>query len=144
MAASPWQPGWDPFREFQREVGRILGGFDSFGLRTPRLFPAVNLFDAGDRFLLTAELPGVSTDQIDLSITGDTLTLRGERRRPDDVPDDRYRRQERQFGRWVRTIPLPARVDGSKVSAQFAHGVLTVTVPKAPETQPRQISVSAV
>ena len=142
MSGFHWQRRWDPLREFQREVGRILGNFESMGLRIPRPFPAINLYDSGDHYLLAAELPGVSVQEIDLSITGETLTLRGERRRPEGIADECYRRQERQFGRWARTVTLPDRVDGSKVAAHFAHGILTVTLPKDEEARPRQIAVS--
>jgi HSP20 family protein len=135
---------WDPFREFQREVGRLFENFEPLhALRFPRAFPAVNLYDVKDRFLLTAELPGTNPAELDLSITGDVLTLRGERKRPEGVPEDSYRRQERPFGKWTRTVPLPERVDNTKVSAQFAHGILTVTLPKAEEARPRQIAVSS-
>lgn len=143
MGGMHWQGQWDPFREIRREVGRLLGSIETMGVRVPRPFPAINLYDAGDRFILAAELPGVSTREIDLSIAGETLTLRGERRRPEGVPEDRYRRQERPFGRWSRSVTLPERVDGSGVSASFAHGILTVTMPKDADALPRQIAVSS-
>lgn len=135
---------WDPFRDFQREFGRILETFEPLqSLRMPRPFPPVNLYDAQDRYVLTAELPGVTPEDLDLSITGETLTLQGERRRPEGVHDESYRRQERQFGRWSRTVNLPERVDGNRISAHMANGVLTVSVPKAEDAKPRQIAVSA-
>ena len=135
---------WDPFRDIQREVGRLFETLEPiYHWRIARPFPAVNLYDAKDRYLLTAELPGLVPSELDVSITGETLTLRGERRRPDGVPDESYRRQERQFGRWSRCLTLPERVEAGGVSAQFANGVLTVTLPKAEEARPRQISVTA-
>jgi HSP20 family protein len=103
----------------------------------------MNLYDAGDHYLLAVPVPGMSPSEIDLSITGETLTLRGERRRPEGVSDESYRRQERPFGRWTRTVTLPDRVEGSQVSASYALGVLTVTLPKAESARPRQITVSA-
>ena len=142
MSGMHWQGQWDPFREFRREVGRLLGNFDALGVRLPRPFPAINLYDAGDRYLLTAELPGIDPKEIDLSITSGTLTLRGERRRPSGINEESYRRQERRFGRWTRTVTLPDRVDASKIVAQFALGILTVTIPKDADARPRQIAVS--
>jgi len=144
MSGSYTQRRWDPFREFQREFGRIFESFEPLhNWRVQRPFPAVNLYDAKDRYILTAELPGTTPEGIDLSITGETMTLRGERTRPEGVNDESYRRQERQFGRWSRTVTLPERIDNNGVTAQFAHGILTVTLPKAEEAKPRQIAVKA-
>jgi HSP20 family protein len=111
--------------------------------RSPRPYPPVNLYDGGDHYVLTAELPGTTPDEIELAITGETLTLRGERKRAEDVSEESYRRQERLFGRWSRSVALPERIDGSKASAQFALGILSVTLPKTDEARPRQIPVTA-
>jgi HSP20 family protein len=120
-----------------------LGHFEPLHTwRAHRYFPAINLYDAGDRYVLAAELPGMTAEEIDLSITGEMLTLCGERKRPEGIADDCYRRQERQFGRWARTLALPERIDGSRVSAGFAHGILTVTLPKDEVAKPRQITVA--
>ena len=144
MSGVHWQRRWDPFREFQREVGRFFETFDPLqNWRVPRPFPAVNLYDAGDQYLLTAELPGMVPEELELSITGETLSLRGERKRPEGIADESYRRQERLFGRWARTVTLPERVDGARVAAGFSNGVLSVSLPKAEEARPRQIAVAA-
>lgn len=135
---------WDPFRDIQREVGRLLESFEPVpSWRSQRPFPAINLYDDGDRYILTAELPGSEPSSLDLSLTGESLTLRGERTRPEGVAEENYRRQERRFGHWSRSVTLPDRVDGSNVAAEFADGVLTVTLPKAEEAKPRQIVVTA-
>lgn len=105
--------------------------------------PAINLYDASDRYILTAQLPGMTSEDLELSITGETLTVRGERKRPEGVSDDSYRRQERQTGRWTRTVTLPDRVDSALVTAAFSLGILTVTLPKAESAKPRHITVSA-
>lgn len=134
---------WDPFRDLTREVGRFLQSIEPLhNLRLPRPFPAINIYEAPDRFVLACELPGVSAEEVDLSITGETLTLRGERRRPEGVDDERYRRQERYFGRWQRNVTLPERVDGSRIAAEMSHGILTVTLPKSEQVRPRQIPVT--
>lgn len=139
-----WQRRWDPFHEFQREVGRLFESLEPFQpWRTARQFPPVNLYDAGDRYVLTVQAPGMAPGDLDLSITGETLTLRGERKRPEGVSDESYRRQERPHGRWTRTVTLPDRIEGGQVSASYAQGVLTVTLPKAESARPRQISVTA-
>ena len=144
MSGTSMHRGWDPFREFQREFGRFFETFEPLpNWRLSRPYPAINLYDAKDRYILTAALPGMAVGDLDLSITGETLTLRGERKRPEGVAEESYRRQERQFGRWSRTVTLPERVDVPQVAANFAHGVLTVILPKAEEARPRQINVTA-
>jgi HSP20 family protein len=144
MSGLPWQRGWDPFRELQREVGRIMESFDPFQVaRRVQVYPPMNLYDAGDRYVLTAQLPGMTSGDIELTITGDTLTMRGERKRPEGIKDESYRRQERPMGRWSRTVTLPDRVDNDQVSASFASGILTIQLPKAAEARPRHIAVTA-
>ena len=143
MSGAHWQRTWDPFRDLQREVGRLFEGLEpAHSGRVARQFPPINLHDAGDRYLLTAQLPGVAPEDVDLSITGETLTLRGERKRPEGVADESYRRQERQFGRWARTVTLPDRVESAQVGASFANGILTITIPKAESARPRHINIS--
>jgi HSP20 family protein len=144
MSGLGWQRRWDPFRDFQREVGRLFETLEPLqAWRVTRQFPTMNLYDAGDRYVLTVPVPGMSPEELELSITGETLTLRGERKRPEGVPDESYRRQERPFGRWSRTVTLPDRVESAQVTAASAQGVLTVTLPKAESAKPRQISVAA-
>lgn len=144
MSGLNWQRRWDPFRELQREVGRLFETLEPFQpWRVARQFPAINLYDTGDRYVLTAQLPGMNPEDLDLSITGETLTMKGERKRPEGVTDESYRRQECHFGRWTRTISLPDRVESTAVTASFAQGILTVTLPKAEGAKPRHISVTA-
>lgn len=143
MSGLHWQRGWDPFREFHREVGRIIGAMDPFQVaRRVQVYPPLNLYDAGDRYLLTAQLPGVTSGDIELTITGETLTMRGERKRAEGIGEESYRRRERPMGRWSRTITLPDRVDNEQVSASFAGGILTINLPKAAEARPRHIAVA--
>jgi len=143
MNGTQWQGRWDPLRELQREVGRLFDSLDPFQpLRNVRQYPAVNLYDAGEGYILSAQLPGVAAEEVELTITGETLTMRGERKRPEGVKDDSYRRQERPVGRWSRTITLPDRVDSTQVSATFTNGILTVNLPKAENARPRHIAVN--
>ena len=144
MSGMNWQRRWDPFRDLQREMGRLFETLEPFQpWLVTRQFPAVNLYDSSDRYILTAQLPGMTSEDLELSITGETLTLRGERKRTEGVTDESYRRQERQHGRWARSITLPDRVDSASVTAGFSLGILTVTLPKAESARPRQITVSA-
>ncbi len=106
-----------------------------------RVFPSVNVYDGGSVFLVTAELPGVTADDFELALTGGTLTLRGMRRLELAVPDEAYRRQERPFGAWSRSVSLPSKVDGERIRASLTHGVLTVELPKVEDLPTRQIRV---
>lgn len=142
MGGMHWRGRWDPFRDLQ-EVGRLFESLEPFQVaRRVSQYPPLNIYEFGDRYLLSAQVPGSQAGEFDLSIAGETLTIRGERKRSDGVKDDQYRRQERPMGRWSRTITLPDRVDGALVTAAFANGVLTVTLPKAESAKPRQIAVS--
>ena len=143
MNGIQWQGRWDPLLELQREMGRLFEGLDPFQpLRHVRQYPPLNVYDAGDGYILSAQLPGLAAEDVELSITGETLTMRGERKRPEGVKDDSYRRQERPMGRWSRTITLPDRVESAGVSASFTNGILTVHLPKAENAKPRHITVT--
>ncbi len=136
--------GGDPFQDLEREMGRLLQTFQPWGsLRWPGVFPLINVYELPERFVVQAEVPGIAAEEIDLSLTGQTLTLRGDRKRPEGVSDEAYRRQERPFGRWSRSVSLPERIDAQGVTAECAQGVLTVTLPKLEDARPRQINVRA-
>ena len=98
MNGAEWQGRWDPLRELQREVGRLFDSLDPFQpVRNVRQYPPLNVYDAGEGYILSAQLPGLAADEVELTITGETLTMRGERKRPEGVKDDSYRRQD---ARW--------------------------------------------
>jgi len=93
--------------------------------------------------VITAEVPGVSADEIDISVVGETLTLSGERKPEDLEGGVRYHRRERGGGRFSRSIELPFRVDADKVEAAYDKGILRVTLPRAEADKPRKITVRA-
>jgi HSP20 family protein len=102
----------------------------------------VNLYETADGYVLTAELPGLEPKDVDLSIEGNRVTLRGERKIA--VPDDKQtslHRRERQSGIFRRTVELPAQADPDKAQALYRNGVLWLRIPKAAEAQPRRITV---
>jgi len=134
---------WDPLRLLGEEVGRMFERLGGASWRTVRPFPTMNVYERGHRFLILAELPGVDPAAIEVSGAGDTLTIRGERRRDDRVPDDQYRRQERPFGQWERSVTLPESVLANEVSADIENGVLRIELPKAVRPRPQQIPVTA-
>jgi HSP20 family protein len=96
-----------------------------------------------DNYYVRAELPGVKTDELGISVTGDTLTLSGERKLPEESEKASYHRREREAGSFSRVISLPTRLDVDKVKALAEDGVLTVVLPKAESAKPRQIAVKS-
>jgi HSP20 family protein len=142
MPVFRWGNAWDAFRDLEREVDRLMGSmnFTPQGVRLGRTFPAVNFYEYEDHFLLTAELPGMTKSDLDLSIAQGVLTLKGDRR-ADEVSDNNYRRSERYRGQWQRNLNLPDRVIEEGLKAELVNGLLKITLPKAPEVTPRQIPI---
>jgi HSP20 family protein len=131
---------WDPFREMaalQRAVNSLSRDVTTRGRVC---YPPVELVDKGDSIVITAELPGVSKDEVDLTVLGDTLTIAGEKKLPAEEGVN-YIRHERPHGRFRRLVDLPYSVDQEKISASYKDGILTITLPKAEEAKPRQITV---
>ena len=144
MAIFRWgQQTWDPFRDLEREVDRLLASVSlSFqGLRVGRQYPPVNVYEGQNELLLIAELPGSRPDELEVTVADGVLNLKGRHSGPPGVPDDRYRRQERPRGQWQRSLPLPDRIVEDQMSAEFTNGVLKIRLPRAAATQARQIQV---
>lgn len=143
MPVFRWGQTWDAFRDLEREVDRLLHSVNlTFqGLRLGRQYPLINVYELEEEYLLTAELPGMRAEDLDLTIAGGILTLKGQRTDPDNIPDDRFRRHERFRGSWQRSLSIPERVRDERLSAEFSNGVLKIHLPKAAEAKPRQIPV---
>ncbi len=140
-----WQGIFDELDRMRRELDRIFESRMGGLLGEPRagVFPLMNITHDRDNYYIRAELPGMKAEDLDISVTGDSLSISGERKIPDEGKDVRYHRRERESGRFNRIISLPAHVDSDKVEASFVNGVLTVVLPKAEEAKPKQISVKA-
>jgi HSP20 family protein len=132
---------WDPLADLARMSERMHRILDS---ATPASdFPAINLWADQDRVLVTADLPGIAPNEIELSLDHGTLTLRGART-PDPIREgEELLRQERLFGRFERHIAMPFAVDATKIAAELKNGVLRVTLPRADADKPRKIAVKA-
>ena len=143
MASFRWGNAFDAFRDLEREMDRLLRSvnltFD--GLRPGQNYPPVNIYESDSEYLLTAELPGASVEDLDLSVADGLVTIRGSRENDTDVPTERFRRSERIVGRWERQFSLPSRVIEEEMYAELNHGVLKLHFPKAASAQPRQIPV---
>lgn len=105
------------------------------------VFPLMNITEDKNNYYVRAELPGLKADDLELSVTGDTLSISGERRIPAEDEKAQYHRREREAGRFSRIVSLPAQLDTGRVEASCTDGVLSVTLPKAEEAKPRQIAV---
>lgn len=138
-----WGQAWSTFQDLEREVDRLLHGVNLslHGIRLGSQFPALNLYELDDEFLLTAELAGVATEDLDITVADGVLTIAGKRNAPEGVSEDNFRRNERFRGNWQRAINLPERVREEDLTAEFLNGILKIHLPKAEETPARQIPV---
>ena len=140
---------WEPFRDltdFRNSIDRV---FDRGYARPWRvvtwenggsLFP-VDVADTEDSVAVTASLPGVKAEDIDISITGTTLTIKGETKSEEDADEPNYYRKERRFGSFERLLKLPVKVEADKAQATFEDGVLKIELPKASDVKPQTIEV---
>jgi HSP20 family protein len=141
---------WDPFREMvslREAMNRLFE--DSFGRSRPALAPfegmalAMDVKETQDDVIVKTAVPGVQPDDIDISLAGDTLTIRGEFKADEKREGETFLRQERTFGKFERTLSLPTVVVADKAKAEFDSGVLTLTLPKAEEVKPKSIKIKA-
>jgi HSP20 family protein len=105
--------------------------------------PALDVHQTADEIVVTAALPGLKAEDVDITITGQTLSIRGEFKAEEEVTRDQYLYRERRFGAFNRQLQLPVRVRGDAASATFEDGILKLRIPKAEEVKPRQIQVKA-
>jgi HSP20 family protein len=104
---------------------------------------ALDIYETGDDIVVTAAVPGVKPEDLEITVQGDVLTIRGETKVDESVGDEKYHRRERGFGRFGRQVVLPMGVDSGRAEAQFEHGVLTLKLPKAEQAKERRIPITA-
>jgi HSP20 family protein len=144
-------PTWEwtsPFGEIERmrrDMDRLTENLTrgAWGEPGAGVFPLMNVTEDKDSYYIRAELPGMKAEELDISITADTLSISGERKIAAEDEKAQYHRREREAGRFSRIVTLPAQVNAGKAEARCADGVLTVVLPKAEEAKPRQITVKA-
>jgi HSP20 family protein len=144
---------WSPLKELEdmrRDMDRL---FDEFFTTTRRrrgwparteggaIVPNIDMYERKNEMVLKVELPGVSRDSIDLTITKDSIMVKGEMKKDEEVKDDDYFVNERSFGGFSRTIALPVEVESEKAKATLKDGVLEVTLPKRLEAQPKEMKI---
>jgi len=143
----PSRPTFDsPFGDFdqvRREMLRLLDTVagETFGDVGAGVFPPINITQDDDNFYLRAEVPGIKPDQLSISAVRNRVSLAGKREIHQEHERVSYHRQERAEGRFNRTVTLPSEVNAERVDARYVDGVLTLTLPKAEEAKPRQVTV---
>ncbi len=142
---------WDPFSEFTplRQMmdrlledawvrpGSIWGGQEAFG------HFAFDLYETGDDYVVSAALPGLKPEDLDISVQGNVLTISGEVKPVEHQGDHTYHVRERRYGRFSRQVTLPAGIQGDRIQATLDNGILTLRVPKAEELKPRRILITS-
>lgn len=128
---------WDPWSELDR-MQRL---FRDLAVPAAAEFPAVNVWVTGDDAEVTVELPGVDPKDVDISVVGKTLTLKGSRNPEEAKDEESYHRRERWSGAFNRAVDLPFLINTNKVEARFSKGILTIALPRAEEDKPRKITV---
>ena len=143
---------WDLFREMEnmsRDMNSLLRGFGGGRSLEPsfaaafggRGYPRINLREDANNFYLEALLPGIDVKVLDMTVLKNTLTMAGERR--NGVDNVTWHRRERGAGRFLRTVDLPADIEGEKVKADYRDGVLYVTLPKTETARPKRVEIKA-
>lgn len=148
MAVDRWTP-MQPFLPLQQEMNRVFNEFfrggageeGSWGQYT--WTPPVDIYETNDALVFTADLPGVSKDDVSIEVHQNTLTLRGEREHAAEVKDDRYHRVERAYGPFQRSFVLPTMVNQEKVEATYRDGILELRLPKLETAKPRRIAIQS-
>lgn len=130
---------YDPFTTFRQEMNRLFSNFlrsfdiEPFETRFGAFSPSINVVEGDKEIKVSAELPGMDEKDIEVSLTKNVLTIKGEKKEEKEDKGKNYYRMERSYGAFSRTIPLPVEIDIDKAKAQFKKGVLTVTLPKSPK-----------
>jgi len=144
---------WQPFQEFtslQRQMNRL---FDKFFGGTPLMpfeenlsggefGPPVDIYEDDQQLTFKVEVPGIDEKDVKVEIENNVLTVRGERKLAKDIKEENFRRMERHYGAFSRSFTLPNSVDPEKIQANYAHGVLTIQMPKLAGARPKQIKVN--
>ncbi len=141
---NPWSI-FDDLESMQEDMNRMFSnrGYERPLRRSRPTYPLLNVWSSMDGIVIDAEVPGVDPKDVDVSVQGDELTLRGKVGVQESRKDETYHRRERPAGEFVRTLQLPFRADANRVKANYKNGVLRLTVPRAEAEKPKKIAVEA-
>ena len=145
MDLVPWRPFSEEISSLRREMDNLWNRF--FGETplarrlTEEWWPSVDLSETKDSFIIKAELPGLDAKDVEVRISGNVLTLKGEKKKEEEEKDEHHYRAERYYGSFHRTFQLPTNVKAEKIEATFEKGVLKVMLPKVEEAKKKPIEV---
>lgn len=136
---------WVEFERIRQGLDELSRSYAEKGKAQIRanVYPPLNIYEEADKMVVTAEIPGVKTEDLDISLEGETLSIQGKRGSRQDDFTISYHRREIESGNFSRAVALPVKVDMERISAKLVNGILTVTLMKAAEATPRQIRVNA-
>jgi HSP20 family protein len=141
---------WDPMAEMvslRRQMDRLMEsvwGEEPFWAREKKWVPAFDLIEGKDEIIVQVDIPGMDEKDLSVSLSGDNLIIKGERKEEKEEKDKHYHRKERRHGSFQRIVTLPVTVDAKKISAEYHNGVLKVHLPKKEEVKPKEIPISTV
>jgi len=138
---------WESFRDMESLRDAMERMFEERSFRPPVPFwgpeaLAVDMWETDDNVVVRTAMPGLKPEEIDISVTGDTLTIRAETKAEEEIKRENYLRRERRFGSMRRSIALPSGLETDKTEADYSDGILTLTFPKAEEIKPKSIKVT--
>ena len=144
MAWLPFRKSGHPLDGFKREMDRVFEDFFSgWGARKGEFIPPVDVHETESDVVVTMEVPGLSANEIDISVSNDVITVRGEKKSEHEEKGGGYHVVERSYGRFQRSVPLPTAVVSDKAEAKCQDGVLTVSLPKAEQAKARRIEIKS-
>ncbi len=136
---------WRPLRDLKREMDRLWNEF--FGRETlPEVFetewvPALDISETKDAVVVRADVPGIDPEDLEITLSGNLLTIRGEKKQEKEEKGESFYRVERSYGSFVRSVQIPTEIDPDKIEATYKNGVLKITLPKKAEAKGKQIPV---
>ena len=134
---------WQEMDQLQREMNRLFDASTKGRVFNSPSYPAINIWTQEDGQMISAEMPGVLPEDIEIDVTGDGLSISGVRKQDEVAKEAHYHRRERSYGSFSRTIQLPFMVDTNKVEASFTNGVLLITLPRAEADRPKKIAIKS-
>jgi HSP20 family protein len=140
---------WEPFRDMMTLRDAMDRMWEERFFRPPMPFAwaegdlAVDMYETDDSVVVKTEIPGVKAEEIEVSVTGETLTVKAESKEEEEISRENYLRRERRYGSYCRSVTLPGGLETEKAKADYTDGILTLTFPKAEEVKPKSIKVTA-
>ncbi len=141
---TPWRP-FGELSSLRREMDRL---WENFFVERPlgkiwerEWAPSLDMSETKDNFVVKAEVPGIDAKHIDISLTGDVLTIRGEKRQEKEEKEEDYHLVERTYGSFSRSVRLPAEVESNKIKASYKNGILAITLPKSEKAKAKEVKI---